>query len=60
MKKKNQSTPVQKFVQDAKIATYLKYMDKFGDDDKTKWLDVLYEIRADVNKNIQRIEKYNK
>ena len=35
-------------------------MDKFGDDDKTKWLDVLYAIREDVNKNIQRLEKYNK
>ena len=60
MKKKNQSTPIQKFVQDTKIATYLKYMDKFGEDDKTKWLDVLYAIREDVNKNIQRLEKYNK
>ena len=60
MKKKNQSTPIQKFVQDAKIATYLKYMDKFGEDDKIKWLDVLYAIREDVNKNIQRLEKYNK
>lgn len=60
MKKKNQSTPVQKFVQDVKIATYLKYMDKFGEDDETKWLDVLYAIREDVNKNIQRLEKYNK
>jgi hypothetical protein len=35
-------------------------MDKFGEDDKTKWLDVLYTIREDVNKNIQRLEKYNK
>jgi hypothetical protein len=51
---------LQKFVHDAKIATYLKYMDKFGDDEKTKWLDVLYAIREDINKNIQRLEKYNK
>lgn len=57
MKKKNQSTPVQKFVQDAKIATYLKYMDKFGEDDKTKWLDVLYAIREDVNKKYSTIRK---
>lgn len=60
MKKKNQSTPLQKFVEDAKIATYLKYMDKFNGDDKINWLDVLYAIREDVNKNIQRLEKYNK
>jgi len=59
MKMKNQNT-LQKFVEDAKIATYLKYMDTFGNDDKTKWLDVLYTIREDVNKNIQRLEKYNK
>ena len=59
MKKKNQDA-LQKFVQDAKIATYLKYIDTFSDDDKTKWLDVLYAIREDVNKNIQRLEKYNK
>ena len=59
MKKKNQDA-LQKFVQDAKIATYLKYMDTFSDDDKIKWLDVLYAIREDVNKNIQRLEKYNK
>lgn len=59
MKKKNQSA-LQKFVEDAKIATYLKYMDKFNGDDKTNWLDVLYAMREDINKNIQRIEKYNK
>jgi hypothetical protein len=59
MKKKNQDT-LQKFVQDAKIATYLKYMDTFSDDDKIKWLDVLYSLREDINKNIQRLEKYNK
>ena len=59
MKKKNQDV-LQKFVQDAKIATYLKYMDSFSEDDKIKWLDVLYAIREDVNKNIQRLEKYNK
>lgn len=59
MKQKNQSA-LQKFVQDAKIATYLKYMDSFGEDDKINWLDVLYAMREDINKNIQRIEKYNK
>lgn len=59
MKKKNQDV-LQKFVQDAKIATYLKYMDTFSDDDKIKWLDVLYSLREDINKNIQRLEKYNK
>lgn len=59
MKKKNQDA-LQKFVEDAKIATYLKYMDKFGEDDKINWLDVLYAMREDINKNIQRIEKYNK
>ncbi len=59
MKKKNQDA-LQKFVQDAKIATYLKYMDTFSDDDKIKWLDVLYSLREDINKNIQRLEKYNK
>lgn len=59
MKKKNQDA-LQKFVQDAKIATYFKYMDTFSDDDKIKWLDVLYALREDINKNIQRLEKYNK
>lgn len=59
MTKKDQKA-LQKFVHEVKIATYLKYMDKFGEDDKTKWLDVLYAIREDVNKNIQRLEKYNK
>lgn len=59
MKKKNQDA-LQKFVQDAKIATYLKYMNSFSEDDKIKWLDVLYAIREDINKNIQRLEKYNK
>lgn len=59
MKKKNQDA-LQKFVQDAKIATYLKYMDSFSEDDKIKWLDVLYAMREDINKNIQRLEKYNK
>jgi hypothetical protein len=47
-------------VQDAKIATYLKYMDSFSEDDKTKWLDILYALREDINRNIQRLEKYNK
>jgi hypothetical protein len=51
---------LQKFVQDAKIATYLKYMDSFSDDDKIKWLDILYALREDINRNIQRLEKYNK
>ena len=59
MKKKNQDV-LQKFVQDAKIATYLKYIDSFSEDDKIKWLDVLYALREDINKNIQRLEKYNK
>ena len=59
MKKKNQDV-LQKFVQDAKFATYLKYMDSFSEDDKIKWLDVLYALREDINKNIQRLEKYNK
>ena len=60
MKKKYQSTPIQKFVQDAKNATYLKYMDKFGEDDKTKWLDVLYALKEDIDKNIQRLENNKK
>ena len=59
MTKKDQKE-LQKFVQDAKIATYLKYMDSFSEDDKIKWLDVLYALREDINKNIQRLEKYNK
>lgn len=60
MKKKKNQSALQKFVEDAKIATYLKYMDKFNGDDKINWLDVLYAMREDINKNIQRIEKYNK
>ncbi len=59
MTKKDQKE-LQKFVRDAKIATYLKYMDSFSEDDKIKWLDVLYALREDINKNIQRLEKYNK
>ena len=43
-----------------KDCNVLKVMDSFSEDDKIKWLDVLYAIREDVNKNIQRLEKYNK
>ena len=55
MKKKNQNA-LQKFVHEVKRAIYLT----FGEENKIKWLDVLYALKEDIDKNIQRLENNKK
>lgn len=54
MTKKDQKA-LQKFVSHIKTSTYVEFLDNF-EGSKIKWLDVLYALKEDIDKNIQRLE----
>ena len=56
MTKKEQKA-LQKFVSHIKVSTYVEFLDNFGGS-RIKWLHVLYELKEDIDKNIQRLESY--
>ena len=58
MTKKEQKA-LQKFVSHIKVSTYVEFLDNFGGS-RIKWLHVLYELKEDIDKNIQRLESYEK
>lgn len=54
MTKKDQKA-LQKFASHIKTSTYVEFLDYF-EGSKIKWLDVLYVLKEDIDKNIQRLE----
>ena len=56
---KKEQRALQKFASHIKTSTYVEFLDNFGGS-KIKWLYVLYALKEDIDKNIQRLENNKK
>lgn len=56
---KKEQRALQKFASHIKTSTYVEFLDNFGGS-RTKWLHVLYVLKEDIDKNIQRLENNKK